>query len=618
MAVTVAVSVAVTSFAAQPYRSQTDTPLFAGTNSAYLDASLLGDPAVMGDASGFRIPSLVNTGDALVAAVDTGSSSADWGDINVAVRRSLDQGQTWSTPMDIALAGPKRKAVTGPDAFYSSFYIDPVMAQAANGDLLMLVDFWPESKGLHDTTLLEPDKMPYVTVDGKEYLALYAGASPLDTKSADAGAAYTVRENGWVYTPQGQRTNYYLPAHHSSEWSYQTIGDLYYAVGEQDYLTETPPLIPQEPVGETDIYAGNIYISKDKPAFSESQPAFVQKQEVGDAAKTGKQYDADGAYECTVTKAAPLRAPLRCNLFVTRSTDDGATWSQPVDITGSVMTADDNYFLGTAPGVGITLQHQQDSAKNGRVVMPVYRLGDSAAIYSDDNGVSWKRAEGYINNIDEWQLIELANGSLMSFGRQVEHDVTPVSYSTDGGETWGKREYTSLQSVRCQKSVIAYPAGLPLPDGLEAGRQYVLASHPTGSAENKNARTNGTVTLGVVEEDGKIKWLHERTVLLEGQFSQLKENQNFFAYSSLAALNDGRIGMFYESQPGAYLSYASFNLEWLMEGEQPAQASTLMSAKTRRIILITAASAVGGSLAAAGGIWAVLKLLQKKKNNHAE
>lgn len=564
-----------------PYRSEKDYTLFASTNPERVEQALLGSEEIFGDANGFRIPSLLNTGKALIAAVDTGNDASDWGDINVAVRRSLDDGETWSSPMDVVLNGPTRVATLQAKDHASSFYIDPVLVQAKNGDIVMLVDFWPECHGLYylERKFLEGGLPIEVSANGGQYMALYAGESRLGG-DGKPGEPYTVREKGWVYTPDGVKTNYYLPRNHKRDYAYQTIGDLYYAVGEPDYMTEAPPLIPPKPSEGQDIYVGNIYLSRGKPEFSLENPVFVQKQQVGNAQKTGKKYDALGDYEAVETKPAPLRVPLRPYLFVTRSSDHGATWSQPMDITASVLEKSDTIFLGTAPGVGIRLEHQKDASKNGRLVMPVYHvgayaileLGRAAAIYSDDDGFTWKRANGYINNVGEWQLIEQADGALMSFGRQRAQDFTPVSYSYDGGETWSSHTHTALQSVKCQKSVITYPIGSEfLPSELDKNRQYVLASHPAGSADKKSGRFNGTVSLGVVEADQTVTWLYERCVVIDGQFSGLKtaENETFFAYSCLTVLNNGNIGLFYESQPGNHLSYASFNLKWVIEGGKP-------------------------------------------------
>jgi len=63
----------------------------------------------------------------------------------------------------------------------------------------------------------------------------------------------------------------------------------------------------------------------------------------------------------------------RGHVWMLRSTDEGATWSKPTDITSSVG----NKELG--PGIGIQM-------RTGRLVAPVY----DGVIYSDDHGKTWK------------------------------------------------------------------------------------------------------------------------------------------------------------------------------------------------------------------------------------
>jgi sialidase-1 len=83
----------------------------------------------------------------------------------------------------------------------------------------------------------------------------------------------------------------------------------------------------------------------------------------------------------------------RC--FSMRSTDDGVTWSAPVDITATFEPFRQKYpwkVIATGPGHGIQL-------RSGRLVVPVWlaygREGDhkpsaAATIYSDDHGKTWK------------------------------------------------------------------------------------------------------------------------------------------------------------------------------------------------------------------------------------
>src|SRR5262249_37080255 len=75
-------------------------------------------------------------------------------------------------------------------------------------------------------------------------------------------------------------------------------------------------------------------------------------------------------------------------VWVLKSTDDGATWSRPVEITASVRDPQWTWYA-TGPGCGIQL-------RSGRLVIPCdhttrdSRLMRSHVIYSDDRGVTWK------------------------------------------------------------------------------------------------------------------------------------------------------------------------------------------------------------------------------------
>lgn len=573
----------------EAYRSD-DFKMFASVSSDMLfNDSLVGDPEIMGEGGfGFRIPALLRAvtpdtedQDVTIAFADKGNDSADWGNVGVASRRSFDNGKTWSNVDDI-LRLPPRDA---PQEFHdwgSAFYIDPLPVQTDNGEIIMMVDMWPESKGLHASSWLE-NGTGYKTIDGKDYLVLYDGDSKVgDGHMTDLGNEYTVREDGWIYDSNNQKTNYYIPQHHSDEYQYETMGDMYYMVGDPDYITEMPPYLSENPEGKqegsNDIYVGNIYLSYDKPEFDPENPVFVEKREVGPD-KKGELYSKYADYE---TDPAPLRATVTSYLWVTKSKDYGKTWSQPIDITPQVKIPADGAFLGVGPGTGIMLEHQKDPSKNGRVLMPVYALGKGTALYSDDDGVTWERgtssSSGYINNIDEMQFIEQYDGTIMSFGRQRGKGKTPVSISKDGGETWSEQTNTDLTSVAVQKSVITYPIDsksdkasderFEYVEGMQKGKQYVIASHATGNP-NDASRSNGAISLGEVQEDDTILWIAQRTLKLKpNPYADTDGRENFFGYSSLAVLENGNIGVLFEPQPNNYIAYAEVNLEWILNGEQ--------------------------------------------------
>ena len=95
-------------------------------------------------------------------------------------------------------------------------------------------------------------------------------------------------------------------------------------------------------------------------------------------------------------------------IFFMKSTDDGGTWSEPVEAASEVMIPEWEW-IGTGPGHGIQLT-------TGRLVIPCWAgkgaafCGDvqaSFVIYSDDGGTTWKRGATLDHDAsDECQVVE--------------------------------------------------------------------------------------------------------------------------------------------------------------------------------------------------------------------
>lgn len=560
----------------KPWKSE-NLPLFVSTDGRRLKIpELAGTQEELGDIKGCRIPSLISAripdGEVIIAAADVGNEGADWGWLGFGVRRSSDGGKSFERLQRVITL----QAHHAPQDFYdwhSPFVIDPCMVQAADGTVIAIMDMFPESMGFWKREWLEENA--FTEIDGKSCLMLFDGDTRVgDRPGAQKGNCYTVREQGWVYDPEGRKTPYYMPQKHSPAFGFQTLGDLYYAVGEADYVDREPPLIPEEPGEGGDIYVGNVYMSWEKPAFPRGIPQFVRKRMAG----PGRQ--AASGYEVLETDPAPLTAAPAMHLWMTVSRDGGAHWEQPVDLTSIVKRDGEGVFLGTGPGAGITLCRQKDVRKNNRILIPVYHSSISensaSVIYSDDNGITWHRSEENMHNCDEVQVAELSDGTILGFGRPRRPGNTPVSYSRDGGEHWTEGNTTQLFVQSCQKSLLALPVDDGMdekfpwkyPEGMQKGRQYVLCSYPSGENNREDIRrTDGTISLGEVGEDCQITWIAHKKIRLEGTYQTAEDPifTNIFSYSCMCLQKDGCIGLLYEALPNNCLCYTQFNLGWLLE-----------------------------------------------------
>jgi sialidase-1 len=253
-------------------------------------------------------------------------------------------------------------------------------------------------------------------------------------------------------------------------------------------------------------------------------------------------------------------------VWVTRSTDDGQTWTPPAEITASTKDPSWDWYA-TGPGVGIQLQH---GPHRGRLMIPCDHSfrdteraqggraaeGGSHVIYSDDHGQSWKIGGTVRPQMNESQIIELSDGEgglLLNMRNTARANCRAQSVSRDGGKTWTAPEFIpTLVEARCQASLLRYD----WPEGKQPGR--LLFSHPASPKRRD-------LTVRVSRDDGKT-WPVSQ-ILREGPA----------AYSCLTVLSDKSIGCLYEcGQTNAYerIRFARFPLGWVEESR-----STLTNSK---------------------------------------
>ena len=238
----------------------------------------------------------------------------------------------------------------------------------------------------------------------------------------------------------------------------------------------------------------------------------------------------------------PGMSPLETGQFMlSKSTDDGLTWSEPINITEQIKDpAWQLLFQG--PGRGITMS-------DGTLVFPAQFKADigqkaidggqytshSTIIYSKDGGQNWNIGTGAKPNTTEAQVVELADGTLMlnmrdDLNRQNkgEGNGRAVSITQDLGMTWIQHPSTNaaLQEPNCMASLIA--TKFPVKGKTQ---QVLFFSNP----DNKNARTNMTIKASL---DGGLTWPGEIKAELFGPAG--------FGYSCMTMVDGQTIGILYE------------------------------------------------------------------------
>jgi len=251
---------------------------------------------------------------------------------------------------------------------------------------------------------------------------------------------------------------------------------------------------------------------------------------------------------------ANARGPFHNQLYQLRSSDNGQTWSAPINIENQVRNYNDTFTPG--PGVGIQLQ-------NGRLVIPGYMGGIneeteeefySCVMFSDDHGETWTLGAPVAQLSDESQAVELTDGTLMLNMRGgMGKSCRAVSLSQNGGETWSRFYWDpALNECPCQASIIRYSLA------EEAHRDRILFANPDNAGEKFGILERTQMAIKLSYNEGQT-WPVER-IIHPGPAS----------YSSLVRLPDGAIGILFEGgekHRREWIRFARFSLSWLTEGK---------------------------------------------------
>lgn len=235
--------------------------------------------------------------------------------------------------------------------------------------------------------------------------------------------------------------------------------------------------------------------------------------------------------------------------MMVKSTDNGKTWSAPVNLT-RMCKQEDWWLWAPAPGHGITLS-------DGTLVFPTQGRdktgkGFSNITYSRDGGNTWKTATPALTeSTTENMAVELSDGSIMLNMRSNKNRTDTgntngraVAVTKDLGMSWKEHpgSHGALPEPTCMASIIRHDYVL---NGQK--KSILLFSNP----DSKTARDHMTIKLST--DDGQT-WT--KKMLLDECKSR--------GYSCLTSIDNDTIGILYESSQ-ADLVFQKIKLQELLQ-----------------------------------------------------
>ena len=242
--------------------------------------------------------------------------------------------------------------------------------------------------------------------------------------------------------------------------------------------------------------------------------------------------------------------PIRT--YVTKSYDNGKTWTEPQDITDflfgdSCIVPEQRTWRASFFGSGNGLR-----TSSGRIIFvaAIRETTDPVlynhVVYSDDNGVTWHVSGRASSSGDEAKVTELEDGRILMSIRHAGKRWYNIS--ADGGETWQPSVsiWNDINAPACNGDMIRFTLV-----NQGGDRNRLLHSVPYGSQR-------ADVSVYVSYDEGET-WPVRKCVV-----------PYHSAYSSLCILPDGTIGLYveesYAGASGYSMVFYNFSLEWLTDG----------------------------------------------------
>lgn len=245
----------------------------------------------------------------------------------------------------------------------------------------------------------------------------------------------------------------------------------------------------------------------------------------------------------------PSSAKKPLEMYFSKSTDGGLTWSPVVEITNQVYR--DRYpnggFFGSGNGIitskgriAFVAAMRTDGKWGGNM--------DNVMVYSDDLGKTWHSSAVARANGDESKVIELANGDLLISSRNRASN-TPRTYviSKDHGQTWSEpKTWSELVGNACNSALTRYSL-----ESEGKGAKNILLHTLLENPRRYNLR------IFLSEDEGK-SWSASNTIC-DGEA----------AYSEVTRLKNGNVGIISEEddRPAYDIYFTEVSLDWIRRGK---------------------------------------------------
>lgn len=245
----------------------------------------------------------------------------------------------------------------------------------------------------------------------------------------------------------------------------------------------------------------------------------------------------------TNSKAGMEPDDQTAQLVLAKSTDDGKTWSDPINITKQVKDPSWKFLL-QGPGMGITMQ-------DGTLVFPIQfidstRTPNAGIMYSKDRGKNWKIENLARTNTTEAQVAEVEPGVLMLNMRDNRGGSRAVFTTKDLGKTW--QEHPSNRSVLREPVCMASLIKIEAKDNA-LGKDILLFSNPNTT----EGRHHITIKASL---DGGLSFPEEYQVMLD--------EDHGWGYTCLTRIDSETIGILYESSV-AHMTFQAVKLSDLIK-----------------------------------------------------